>query len=147
MTDKASYIGAELLTSVLPLWAAGKIVPQAQGDSPTPYTRMVEKADGEIDWTKSAEVISRQIRACQPWPGAFSSWKGNQLKIIEAKPFSAESTNPGIVNASKITKGMYIDTGDGYLEILKVQLQGKRVMSGPEFIRGQQNIIGAIIPC
>jgi methionyl-tRNA formyltransferase len=84
------------------------------------------------------------VRACQPWPGAYTRLQGKQLKIIEATPIERETVNPGRVAA--LDGGFGIETGGGLLLIEQVQLEGKRPMSGADFMRGQRQLAGTILP-
>ena len=77
-------IGAELLIKTIPDWIAGKIKAVPQDESKATYTKILKKEDGKIDWNKEARYIERQVRALYPWPGAFTFWKGKQIKILKA---------------------------------------------------------------
>jgi methionyl-tRNA formyltransferase len=147
LTEKLALVSAEQLLEVLPLWTAGKITPRPQGETSTPVTKMLEKAEGEIDWDLPAEVLWRRVRAFQPWPGCFTHWKGRQLKIIEAVPLDKpEGFGVGQVGALNQKDAAFgVGTGEGILGIVRVQLEGKRAMSSSEFLRGQPQITGAVV--
>jgi len=146
LMEKLSYIGAYLLLDVITRLLTKAIVPRAQDNSVAVYTRMLEKTDGEIDWQKSALEISRQVRAYQPWPGSYTRWQGRQLKIVEAKPLTGAATTPGKVVSLPGPLALGIETANGILGVEKVQLEGKRAMSAGEFIRGQKQLIGTVLP-
>jgi len=146
LMEKLSYVGAHLLLDVIPRVQKKEIIPRVQDNALASYTKMLEKTDGEIEWQKSALEISRQVRAYQPWPGSYTRWQGKQLKIIEAKPLNDESTIPGKVVALLNHSSIGIATGSGILEVEQLQLEGKRVMSSDEFIRGQKQLIGTVLP-
>ena len=106
-----------------------------------------------IDWCLRAVDIWRQIRAFYPWPGGYTRWRGKVLKILEAVPLSdIKAVQAGQVVALPIPTregpkpGFGISTGDGVLGILKVQLEGKRAMPAAEFLRGQRQFIGTVLP-
>ncbi|HXY74949.1 MAG TPA: methionyl-tRNA formyltransferase [Dehalococcoidales bacterium] len=142
LTEKLSSIGGQLLIELLPRLIAGKLVPTPQDGKLASYTKKLEKADGEINWSKPAVEIWRQVRACQPWPGAFTHWQAKQLKIIEAVVLPGESTTHGRVVSLPGKPHLAIETAAGILGLAQVQMEGKRVMTGEEFLRGQQQIIG-----
>jgi methionyl-tRNA formyltransferase len=146
LMEKLSIIGAHLLLDIIPRWQKKEIVPRPQENALASYSRMIEKTDGEINWHRSALEISRQVRAYQPWPGSYTRWQGKQLKIVEAKPISGKSEVPGKVILAADQASIGIETVDGILEVQKVQLEGKRAMSGAEFIRGQKQFVGAVLP-
>jgi methionyl-tRNA formyltransferase len=109
---------------------------------------MLSKAEGEVDWHLSAVAIWRRVRAFQPWPGCYTRWRGKQLKIIEAIPLSGEEgLEAGRVAAlNKGVAAFGVGTGDGVLGVVEVQLEGKRVMSAADFLRGQREFVGALLP-
>ncbi|MDD5288462.1 MAG: methionyl-tRNA formyltransferase [Dehalococcoidales bacterium] len=147
LLEKLSRIGAQLLLDVLPRWYRKEIKPQPQGDTGATYTKMLAKEAGEIDWHLPAVEIWRRIRAYQPWPGCYTKWQGKQLKIIEAIPLAGEGgAKPGEVVAVKDTPAAFgVASGDGVLGVIKVQLEGKRVMPADEFLRGQRQFIEAVL--
>jgi len=142
LTEKLSSIGGQLLIELLPRLIAGKLVPTPQDGKLASYTKKLEKADGEINWSKPAVEIWRQVRACQPWPGAFTHWQAKQLKIIEAVLLPGESTTRGRVISLPGKPFLAVETAAGILGLVQVQMEGKRVMTGEEFLRGQRQIIG-----
>jgi len=148
LTDKLSLIGAQLLLEVLPRWLRGELTPQPQKEAEATYSAPISKGDGEIDWHLPAVDIWQRVRAFYPWPGCFTRWRGKQLKIIEAVPLPGRRTaEVGQVVATEATEAAFgIGTGDGILGVLKVQLEGKQVMPAAEFLRGQRQLIGAILP-
>lgn len=146
LTEKLSRIGGQMLVEVLPRWRDGKITPQPQDNTGATHTKMLEKEDGEIDWTRPAGEIWRKVRAYQPWPGSYTRWGGKQLKILEAIPEAGETQTAGKAISGKGSAGFGVETGAGILEVKKVQLEGKRVMTADEFLRGQRQFIGAVLP-
>jgi len=141
-------IAAQLLMEVLPLWFRGELTPKPQNEAEATYSGEFSKQDGEIDWHLPAVDIWRRVRAFQPWPGCYTKWQGRQLKIIEAVPLPGEGTREvGQVEALNKEGAVFgVNTGEGILGILGVQLEGKRAMSAVEFLRGQRQLIGAILP-
>lgn len=150
LTLQLADLGAEALRETLPLWIAGEITPQPQDNDKATHTRMLNKEDGIIDWQRPAAVIARKIRAYQPWPGAFTHWKGKLLKILTARPLSVElpeGTVPGTVAIRDDAghKVLSIATGSGVLLIKQLQLEGKKALSSEEFLRGHAQIAGDIL--
>ncbi len=148
LTAKLSIIAARLLLEVLTFWPRGELTPQLQHDADATYSGVLSKQSGEIDWHLSAIEIWRRVRAFQPWPGCYTRWQGRQLKILEALPLPGEGiSNVGqVVALSKDKTTFGVNTGDGILGILNVQLEGKRAMPAAEFLRGQRQFIGAVLP-
>jgi len=147
LAQKLSGLGADLLMETLPQWLDGKLVPQPQDNGKATYCKMIAKEDGLIDWHRPAVELWRRVRAFQPWPGGYTTWQGRTVKIIEAVPLPGEGT-PGRVVAMSHSSGapVGVQTGEGVLGLVQVQLEGKRAMSAAEFIRGQRYFIGAQLP-
>lgn len=144
LTDELFAIGAQLLVGALPLYAQGDLQPQAQNDSEATYCQLLSKEDGRIDWTLPALVIERLVRAFDPWPGAFTTWQGQMLKIGVAR-VDAEwdgSQEPGTVLEGSALR---VVTGSGVLEVVELQPAGKRMMAAAEWLRGQRNLLGQVL--
>jgi methionyl-tRNA formyltransferase len=146
LTEKLSLVGAGLLLEALNGWLRGETVPQPQNEAETTYFAQIDKRAGEIDWRQPAIEIWRRVRAFNPWPGCYTVWWGKQLKIIEA----AALPGGGAAEIGRVMTlpggGLGIGTGDGILGVLKIQLEGKRAMTAADFIRGQRDFIGAVLP-
>jgi methionyl-tRNA formyltransferase len=146
LTDKLSLIGAQLLLEVLPRWKKGEMVPRPQDNTSASYFATVTKEMGEIDWSQPAEVIRRRIRAYYPWPGCFTRWQGKNIKIIDALPLPAVSGS-AVGRVDVLSDGSAgIGTGSGILKIDTLQLEGKKPMSSKEFLMGQRQFAGSILP-
>lgn len=120
--NKLAEIGAGLLIKTIPDWVNGKIKPKIQDEKMVIYTKIIKKEDGRINWKKPAQEIERQIRAFNPWPGAFTfiQKKGKKIRI---KICQAE--------ASK----------DNKLIIKKLQPEGKKPMNFEDFKKGYKENI------
>jgi methionyl-tRNA formyltransferase len=147
LLEKLSHTSAQLLLDTLPGWFRKEIKPQPQNNAEASYTKMLTKETGEIDWKLPAVRIWRQVRAYQPWPGCYTRWQGKQLKIVEAAPLAGEGTKEtGLVVVVKEGAAAFgVTTGDGILGVIKVQLEGKKVVTSKEFLNGQRQIIGAVL--
>jgi len=146
LSEKLSLVGAGLLGEVLVGWIRGELTPQPQDEAKATYCQPITKAEGEIDWKLSAVEIWRRVRAFYPWPGSYTRWRGKTLKVIEAIPLTAETKAKEGEVVALDSGGFGIGTGDGVLNILKVQLEGKQALSAADFLRGQRDFIGAVLP-
>jgi methionyl-tRNA formyltransferase len=111
-----------------------------QDSSAATYAPKLEREDGRIDWTESAALIERKIRAFNPWPGAFTllrdaAGRDRKLKIFRAALVESKKASPGEILSTDKSK-LLIATKDGALSLGEVQLEGKRRMSAGEFLRG-----------
>jgi methionyl-tRNA formyltransferase len=147
LTTKLSVVGARLLVEALCHHLRGELTPRPQNEAEATYSGSITKEEGEINWHLPAVDIWRRVRAFYPWPGCYTRWRGKKLDIIEAVPLTGEKAfKVGEVVALISTAAFGISTGEGVLGILRVQLEGKRVMSAAEFLRGQREFMGALLP-
>lgn len=141
LTDELFAIGAQLLAQTLPLYAAGDLQPQPQDDSLATYCKLLSKDDGKIDWTLPALVIERLTRAYDPWPGTWTIWHAQTLKIGAAR-VDAEWSGPEAPGTLLGGERVRVATGSGALELIEVQPAGKRMMPALDWWRGQRARVG-----
>ena len=143
--DRLMETGAELIVEVLPKIEAGELTPVVQKEELATYAGKITKDMGNIDFAKSAVTIERLIRGLNPWPSAFTHYKGKILKIWEADVVSecanAENPVPGTVIAMD-KESFTLATGEGALRIRSLQPEGKTRMSCAEFMRGYEVKVG-----
>jgi len=138
--DRLSDMGAALLMKILPGIADGSVRPESQNDDLATYAAKLHKAEAEIDWRESADLIARRIRAFYPWPGAFTHLEGALLKIWDAVPGAgteSSSAEPGTVMAAD-GHGFTVATADGVLRIRSCQRAGGRRVDAGDFARSQR---------
>ena len=143
LTNELFQLGATMLVSVLADYATENVKLIPQDDTKATFTRLLTRTDGLIDWNASAVQIERMTRAYDPWPGAYTIWRGQPLKLIEAQPIGNHdpSVAPGTVFNDH--NDVSVATGDGVLRLLTVQPAGKRPMPAEAWLRGQRDLIGA----
>lgn len=134
--DRMSVMGKELLLKTLDSLGKGELTPVPQKDEESCYAKMLTKDLGKISMNWNAKKLERYIRGLNSWPSAYTTWKGKTLKLWRAKVISGNTEEaPGtVVEVGK--KSFTIQTGDGKLEILEVQLEGKKRMDAGSFLRG-----------
>lgn len=136
--DKLMMLGGQVITEALVLLEQGKLTPEKQEDEKSCYASLIRKEMGKIDFSKTTGEIDRLIRGMNPWPSAFTSYNGKQMKIWKAVPaVNAENAAaaPGTV-LSVDKEGFDVCTGDGAIRILELQLEGKKRMSAHDFLLG-----------
>jgi methionyl-tRNA formyltransferase len=143
LSKRLSQLGSELLIETLPLYLHGELTPQPQDDAKASYAPMLKKADGELDFSKPASLLARQVRAFNPWPGAFTIWKGQAIKILRAHEVEDEhltSKLPLLPGQTFIYQDQpAVCTGKGLFVLDEVQPAGKRPMEGKVFLRGARD--------
>lgn len=135
--DKLAAAGAALCVETLKALEDGTAVREKQGESPTAYAKMLTKELGDIDWAEPAVKIERIVRGLNSWPSAYTHWNGKVMKIWRAAAEAAEAADaqPGTV-VSVEKESFAVQTGDGILRVLEVQMPGKKRMDAGAFLRG-----------
>lgn len=146
MFNKLSELGAKILLPTIQKYIAGEIKPIPQNHAKADYVCQLTKKDGRINWQITAAEIERFIRAMTPWPSAYSYLHdGSMLKILEVEheSININKHQPGAIfcHEDKIC----IQCGKNALTIKKLQLAGKKPITGKEFLCGHNNLIGQIL--
>ncbi|MBI2681363.1 MAG: methionyl-tRNA formyltransferase [Candidatus Solibacter usitatus] len=137
LSERLAPLGAELLVETLAGLARGTIVPRKQDDALATYAPILKKEDGRIDWSGPASRIHNQIRGLLPWPGAYTTLRGQLLHIWRARVASETTArSPGHILAETPVR---VAAGDGsVLELIETQLEGRKKMPAEVFARGQR---------
>lgn len=144
LSARLAQQGADLLVQTLPRWLAGDLPPIRQEELPGEPTivRMIKKEDGCIDWTLPAVQIERMTRAYAPWPSAYTSWRGQPFKILQAEVVAGQADAGRVV---KTATGVAVGTGDGLLLLHQVQPAGKRAMEMQSLLNGAPDFVGSVL--
>ena len=147
LTRYCAERGAELLVQVLKEIEMGTVQEIPQDESQATYCKLITKEDGEIHWSIPAVQIERMVRAYNPWPTAWTWYRGTILKILEASVFhpSSQEERAGKVVGVDKEKGILVQTGQGILAIGRLQLQSRKALDFASFLNGERNIIGTIL--
>lgn len=153
LTARIAEAGATLLADVLPRWVDGAIASTPQDASQATFAPRLSKEDGRIDWSQPAEAIDRAIRAFQPWPTAYSSYRGEPLTVHAAWPLPIDlDAPPGTVVAGdgkaltpllpgRVARAL-VACGRGALALLDIQRPGKRATPIEAYLNGDRALIG-----
>lgn len=133
---RLAVMGAQLLVRTLQGLAAGTIVPVKQDSAQATHAPLLKKEDGLIDWNQHSLSIHNRVRGLQPWPGAYTRFRGQTLHIWKARPTSVRPNSaPGTFVSLKPPT---VVCGTSALELLEVQLEGRKRMSAADFANGQR---------
>ena len=134
--DKLMVAGGEAIVEALALLARGELVPEKQDDSLSCYAPLIEKRMGHLDFTKDFQVLDRLIRGLTPWPSAYTSYHGKQLKIWKASPveMTSEKECGTILQVDK--DAIFVACKGGALRVTELQLEGKKKMCTHDFLLG-----------
>ncbi len=140
LSMRLAEAGADLLVDTLARLCAGSIEPQPQDNSKASYAPILKKEDGRIDWSNPAQQIHDLIRGFQPWPGAQTTFRGQSLHLWRSRLICITEVperwnrKPGAIVHER---GVFAMGGDGAaLELLEVQLEGRKKMSAEVFANG-----------
>jgi methionyl-tRNA formyltransferase len=140
LVPKLASVGADLMVETLRGIESGQISPIPQNDSQATLAPILTKEDGRMDFARSAKDLFNRIRGFQPWPGAYTSFKGKTVQVHRAAPSeNSAALSPGhiLVEGTRLFVGCGKNkNADTTLELIEIQPEGKRRMSAQEFISG-----------
>jgi len=136
--------------ATLARWAAREIAPRPQDEAAATYTRLITKEDGRLDWTRPADALWRQVRAFAGWPGAYTTWRGQPLKVLRATPAPHRPADlpPGAVYRvaeGRPSGGVAVAAGEGGLRLDSIALAGRKPTPGTAFVQGYRDFVGAVL--
>ncbi|MEA4906186.1 MAG: methionyl-tRNA formyltransferase [Anaerolineaceae bacterium] len=137
LSARLSVQGAALLVETLPAYLSGAVRPVPQEDGLATYVSMLKKEDGLLDLTRRAVELERQVRAFHPWPGAYTLWQGEILKVHQSHVIPGAASVPG---AREIIDHLpALGTAEGWLALDLLQPAGKKAMPGKAFLSGARS--------
>ena len=137
LSARLAPLGAELLLETMRHVEEGSAVREKQNDSEASQAPILKKEDGLIDWSRPASQIYNRLRGFTPWPGAYTHFRGEQLSVLRAQPAQGGVAGQGILHVEN--RRVLAGAGEGTaLELLEVQLAGKRRMPAGAFANGYQ---------
>ncbi|WP_255363677.1 methionyl-tRNA formyltransferase [Geodermatophilus sp. DSM 45219] len=135
LLGRLSVSGARLLLATLDGIAAGTLQPRPQPAEGVSLAPRIEPADARVDWSLPAHVVDRRVRGVVPAPGAWTTWRGDRLRLGPVEPLP---TSPGLApgELSVGRTGVLVGTGGGAVRLGEVQPAGKRVLPAADWARG-----------
>lgn len=154
--DKLMVLGGEAIVEALSLLVQGKLTAEKQRNEESCYAPLIDKSLGKIDFGQDAAAIDRLIRGLNPWPSAYTTYQGRQLKLWRAAPVSEGQEETLVRNYSEKTvtpgqilavdkESVTVATGKGALRIYELQLEGKKRMSAHDFLLGVKMAPGEML--
>jgi methionyl-tRNA formyltransferase len=141
LLDRLAQSGAGLLVATLDGIAAGGLVAEPQPAEGVSLAPRIEVADARVDWALPAHVVDRRIRGVTPVPGAWTTWRGDRLRVGPVEPLAAES---GLAEGELRPEGadVLVGTGRGAVRLGHVQPAGKRMLPAADWARGARPLPG-----
>jgi methionyl-tRNA formyltransferase len=145
--DKLAEMSGEVLLAGLRGYLNGEIQPEEQSEDGATYANLIKKEDGQVDWALPAMDIDRLVRAFTPWPGAFTYWDNQLLKIRSGHTLNdnPQKLKPGEVSLDDPDAPLVIGTGGGRYAPDKLQLEGRKALGVEDFVNGFQEIHGVVL--
>jgi len=149
LSETIAVKAAQMLPGVLKGIAASAARPQPQNHSEASYCSLLTKADGLIDWNKSAAEIEAKIRAFDPWPLCWTIHKGRELLILKAAVYKNGNIRgePAVVLGIDKQQGILIQTGEGILAVTELQYQAKKPLGWRDFFNGARGFVNSKLGC
>lgn len=141
--DRMMHIGAEAVLETVRRILKGTAEAQPQDDSLATPAPKIFRDDMRIDWSHPAQVVHNHIRGLSPYPGAWTLHQGLQLKVFRSRPAAAEESRPGTVLHAD--DALTVACGEGAVELIEVQLEGKRRMPASDLLRGYSVEVGDVL--
>ena len=142
--ERLSDIGADLLVKTLDRIESGDVMPVKQDESLATVVKTIKKSDALIDWSKDSSALHNFVRGMNPWPVAYTFFKGKILKIFKAESVIDRSSSI-FGEVLRCDDELVIACGDGALKILELQLEGSKRMSASDFLRGRRLSVGDVL--
>ena len=135
-------LGAKLLIEILPKYLNGEIKAMEQDHGQATFTKTFKREDGRINWSESGDKIYNRIRALNPEPGTWTTWKGKILNILKTELLICDIDNkPGLV--IKLNGNVAVAIKKCYLILRFIQLEGGKEMDAQSFINGHPDFLGS----
>lgn len=142
LTERLAKMGADLLIETLRDLEAGLITPEPQDEAVTTYAPIMTREDGLVNWTLPAQEVYNRVRGFAPWPGAYTFFRGKRLHILRAQVVDGAAAPGSLVIDGNVLK---IGCGEGLLQAIEVQMEGKRAMPAADFVNGYRPSPGEML--
>ncbi len=145
LSARLSEMGAELMVKTLSMLERNELQPRPQDNAFATRAPMLKKQDGQIVWSMSAEEIARRVRAFEPWPVAHTTYRGRNLRLWAARPGTKTDAHLAVgelrEDGGRLLAGC---GGNTVLEVLELQLEGRKRVAAREFLNGVRLAPGEI---
>jgi len=129
--DDLAGLAASMVVPVIDALASGRARPRPQPEEGVTYAGKLDKAEGRLDWRQPAAALERQLRALNPWPGCWTTFEGQRLRVLAGEVTAGQGV-PGEVLDERLT----VACGEGALRLTRLQRAGGRPLASEEFLRG-----------
>ena len=142
--DTLAALGARLIVDALDRLAQGKLAPHPQPSQGVTYARKLDREEAALDWRRPAAELERQVRAFDPWPGAWFDYGGERIKLLAAELAEAPA---GAAPGTVLDAALAVACGAGALRPTRLQRAGRAPQEAAAFLRGFKIPAGTLLPC
>ncbi len=145
--DRLAVLGGQTLGEALKLFKDGRPDGRPQEHDKATYCKKIDKSMGKIDWAESAVRIKNLVRGLTPWPGTFTFYEQQRIKVWKIKEWEYSKSKahiPGQVVVADENQGLVVACGDGFARLTVIQGEGKKPMDDIEFLRGNPIPVGTV---
>lgn len=138
LTKRLASLGGRLAVEALDRLERGDLPSTPQDDADASYAHKIASAEAELDWSRPADELERTVRAFDPWPGAWTTWRGGRLKVFRLEPDelpAGAAGSPGTI--LDVETDPLVRVGQGAVRLIETQPAGRRRMSGAAWARGR----------
>jgi methionyl-tRNA formyltransferase len=146
LARRLADLGAEMTRSEVLAAIGGALTAVPQDHAQATMAPILDRENGRIDWSKKAREIHDQVRGFFPWPGTFTTVRGKTLKVLETSRAELPAVLGGEGEVGEVRQGpgerLWVRCGDGFVEVVRAQLEGRKALGGPELFRGRAVEVG-----
>ena len=139
LEKKLAAVGRQLLLKTIPLYVSGQIRPVAQSNVGVTLCKQLTREEGRVDWKQTATEIYNQFRALSPWPGIWTTWNNQRVKLLRIAP-ATQHIDSGAVTVDG--NRLFVGCGEQSIELHTLQLEGRNPTSAADFIKGHPGVSG-----
>ncbi len=132
--DRMMHLGADAVLETVKMIDVGAVEPMPQDDALATSAPKIFREDGRIDWTRSAADVHNQIRGLSPYPGAWTHHNDTLIKLYRSQPISQSGAPGEVIDAEQFIVGC----GEGAVQILELQQEGRKRTQATDFVRGYE---------
>jgi methionyl-tRNA formyltransferase len=144
LTEQLAALGARLMLEALDGVAEGRLAPRPQPKDGVTYATKLDRAEARLDWRRPADMLERQVRAFDPWPGAWFEGSGERIRVLRA---AAEPAAVNVPPGTVLDDRLAVACGAGVLRPLRLQRPGRGPLDAAAFLRGFPIPAGTQLPC
>ncbi|MFA6536854.1 MAG: methionyl-tRNA formyltransferase [Patescibacteria group bacterium] len=147
LSQKLSELSAEIMIRIIPDYLQGELPLVIQSENEATYCQKIEKIAGEIDWQKPVAKIVNQVRAFVEWPGSYTFFLNKKIDLTEVEEYFPASDIAGlrVGQVLRIENQIIVKCGEGYLQINKLKMEGKKEVPAKDFLNGYAQFGGSIL--